>query len=992
MQGFIAAALANWYTEPMIPSRMQCSDRSFGRVLLRSLRSLGAFACIVLCSAVAAGQSALFDGTAIQSVVYDDAGGTPIANAAKLLRRDLTSLCGRSPAVTSNQQGIRGDGVIIGLAASPRIKAILAANHISAAPIEGQWETYGRAVVPAPWDRQRRAVIIFGSDTRGTIWGVIDLTRELGVSAWEWWADVTIRHRDHLPIPTELFYSKPPAVRYRGIFLNAGAHGLNPWAGKTYDPALGNIGPRTYARIFELMWRLKANIIWPAMTEADIPFNQIPENAQVARDYAIVRGTSHVEMLLRNNPHEWNSKTMGPYDWTVNRQQMIRYWTGAVQQFGGYENQYTIGLRNTDDFPMQGATTPAQMAAVLGDVITSQRKILSDILHKPADEVPQVFTAYKEILPAYDTGLLKLPDDVTINWPEDDFGYIRRLSNTQERARAGGSGVYYHDNFWGPPMAYLWLDSPDPSLMWEEMAKAYQFNARRLWMLNVGSIKPGEFDVQFFLDMAFDPSAFQEAASVRGYLDRWVEGNFEADHAAAIADILWSYYKLYFDRNPEFMGWTEVFPETAVQQTRFNMLDFGDENARRAAAYRGIADQAAAIMAELPADRKAAFFQLVQYPVNIARDLNLRQLDLDKSITYGFQHRASANQYAREAERAQQDTVAQTQDYNQMENGRWRYMVTTVPHDLPIYEATPIPQWGSSDAGCGVQVEGGAYFNSTGWWTPDLPAFHPELRNSSYADIFAEGETAASWTATPSVPWIRVNHASGSFSPDTHHLEDRMEISLDWNSAPASGEGLVTVLCSAAPQPIRLHVHIAPREAAKGSSFIEAERIVSIYAAHPDERSAGWELLDGLGHSGADLRTRLDMKSIDADRADAVLQAPRLVYRFATTTASDKATLLLYALPTFPITSENGVRAAVSIDSGPVQLVDFFAPEFSEAWRQHAMTNTAIETIPNVQLQPGPHTLTVYALDPGVTLDRFEIAFRGAQAAYDPVPETRVIH
>jgi hypothetical protein len=194
-----------------------------------------------------------FDGAKVQTVVYDGTAGVPIAKVADLLHHDLTALCGREPAVSSNFREAKGTGIIIGLAASPQIAKILAANKISTAPIDGKWETYGRAVVPAPWNKREQALIIFGSDTRGTIWGVIDLTREMGVSAWEWWADVTIRHRDHIPIGTALTYSKPPSVKYRSVFLNAGAHGLNPWAAKTYDPAFGNIGPRTYARIFELM-------------------------------------------------------------------------------------------------------------------------------------------------------------------------------------------------------------------------------------------------------------------------------------------------------------------------------------------------------------------------------------------------------------------------------------------------------------------------------------------------------------------------------------------------------------------------------------------------------------------------------------------------------------------------------------------------------------------------------------------------------------------
>ncbi len=934
----------------------------------------------------------LFDGKVVASIVYDGAGGVPIAKAADLLSHDLTSLTGRKPAVTSSFSGVRGPAVVIGLADSPEIAAILKANNISTAPIAGKWETYGRAVVPAPWNPKEKALVIFGSDTRGTIWGVIDLTREMGVSAWEWWADVKIRKVNHIAVDATLAYSKPPSVKYRGIFLNDEEYGLFPWASKTYDPKFGNIGPKTYARIYELMWRLKANTIWPAMHTVTKAFDTVPGNPEMAADYAIIHASSHVEMMLRSNPHEWDPKTMGPYNWLTNRDEMIHYWKGAVQQWGKYENLYTVGLRGADDYPMAGVKTPQQMADVLNDVITQQRKILTDVLHKPAEEVPQVFTPYKEVLPAYDTGLMKLPGDVTINWPDDNFGYIRRLSNAHERERSGGSGVYYHISYWGGPMSYLWLASTDPSLMWEEMTKAYQYDARRIWILNVGDIKPGEFLTQFFLAMAFDNKAFDDISSVRAYLANWAAETFGSGHAEQIADVMWNYYKLAFDRNPEFMGWTTSFPETAVQQTKFNMLNFGDENARRVAAYQSIMAQAKKLMAQMPADRKAAFFQLVQYPVDAAGDMNIRQLDLDKSITYGLQHRESANVYAQDAKKAQDQIYADAHYYNDvMSNGKWRGMMGLQPHNLPVYEAPHIPNWSSNgDKACAIQTEGGAYYDGGGW-PPTLPQFHRELQGSRYIDIFVKGPVAATWTATPSEPWIKVSRTAGGFSPAKEVFEQRLEVSIDWAVAPRAGSGVVTVKCSAFDRPIPIHVRLASPSDVKGVSFIEADRIVSMYATHADSLTGDWQVLDGLGHTGADLRTRLDMASVNADDLAAILKAPSATYRFATDTTNDQATLSVVALPTLPITSDNGVRVAVSVDGGTPKVLDFDAAEFSAAWQQHVMTNAAMKKIHGLDLKPGAHTLTVYALDPGVTLDRFEVAFTGAPVAYGPVPETRIL-
>jgi len=972
--------------------------------------ALGALTMLGLPGSMNAAEVSLFDGTTPAAVVYAEDSGVPIAKVAALLGRDLHALTGAEPLVIPAFDRATGNAVIVGRFDSPAIAPILRANKISASEIAGKWETYGRAVVPAPWNANAKALVIFGSDDRGTIWGVIDLTREMGVSAWEWWADVAIRRVDHIAVDATLRYSREPTVKYRGIFLNAGEHGMNPWASKTFDPELGNMGPKTYARIFELMWRLKANTIWPAMTKVDTPFNAIPENARVAADYAIVRGSSHVEMLLRTNSREWDPKVRGPYNWLVNRDEMIRYWTESVRKFGGFENLYTVGLRNADDFPMQGVSTPEQMGDVLRDVITEQRKILSTVLKKPASAAPQIFTAYKEVLPAYDTGRVQLPDDITINWPDDDFGYIRRLSNSEERKRRGGSGVYYHDTFWGPPMNYTWLQTTNPGLMWEEMTKAAQFNARELWILNVGSIKPGEFLTELFLSLAFDGKAFEKSASVREYMRSWAAGNFGPEHADRITEILWSYYQLAFARYPEFMGWTEVFPETPIRQTDFNLLAFGDENARRVAAYESIVKAANEVMAALPADRKAAFYELVQYQVNSAANINLRQLFLDKSIAYGLQHRASANVYSAMAQAAQDRIFADAHYYNEvMLDGKWRQMINPIPKDLPIFEKPHLPTWSDNrDKKCGVQVDGGAFFDGTDWWTPDLPIFHPELKETHYIDVFAQGAFEATWTATPTAPintfrqatlditkttpapWIKLSRTAGRFSPAEQHFEDRIQVLIDWAAAPAGGSGEVIITGPWFLQPIAVHVRLARPNPAKNVSFIEADRIVSIYATHADLLSAGWEKLDGLGHTGASLRTRLDMKSIDPSNETEIRKAPNAIYRFATTTRDDRATLNAVALPTFPITAENGVRIAVSIDDGPLRVLDFFAPEFSEAWRQHVLTNEAIEKLPDLRLAPGAHTLRVFALDPGLTLDRFEITFTGAARAYDAVPETRI--
>ena len=943
----------------------------------------GILAALVACLPARASEIALFDGKAIAGVVYD--GGEPVRKAAELLAHDLGALTGKAPSITDKADGANRTLIIIGQKDAPLIAALLKVSGIDPTPLAGKWETYGRAAISVPGNANQKALLIFGSDVRGTIYGITDLSREMGVSPWEWWADVTIRKVPAIRIDGALRFSKEPSVRYRAIFLNDEDFGLKPWSAKTYEPEVGSIGPKTYARIFELMWRLKADTIWPAMHKGTIAFDDVPGNAEMAEAYAIFHATSHAEPMLRNNDREWDPLRRGAFNWLSNRQGLLTYWDEAVASHSQFENIYTMGLRGVGDYPMAGADGPAAMRDILEDVIAQQRGILERRLGKPANQIPQVFTPYKEVLPAYDTGL-KVPDDITLTWPDDNYGYIRRLSNAAERSRSGGAGVYYHISYWGTPMSYLWLASTHPALMWEEMRKAYLYDARRIWVLNVGDIKPGEYLTQLFLDMAWDDNAYSDIGSIKAHLRAFAATTFGAEHADAVTDILWRYYDLAFSRKPEFLGFNNHYPTTAPRQTDYDMLDFGDENEARLEAYRDIMDKADALARTLPKDRQDAFYQLVQYPVEASAEINARVLNLDKAITYGLQRRASANLYAARSHAAQEALFAGEAYYNDtLAGGKWRGMMDIAPAHLPLYAEPAVPIWaGRDDKTCGVQVEGGGYYDGGGS-APSLPLFRRELPRERYVDIFVKSPVATHWSAKASAPWIRIDQSSGAFADRT--LEARLHVTIDWKHAPQGGQGAVILKCDASDTGFPVGVRIAPANSIANVSFLELDRIVSIYATHSDERSGAWETLNGLGHTGASLRSAIDMKSVAAG----VGGAPAAHYRFATETSDDPATLRVMALPVLPITSDNGMRVAVSLDGGAPVTLDLKTAEFSATWKQNVLTNTAVGEINNLRLKPGAHELTVYALDPGVILDRYEISFAGAPRAYDPVPETRIV-
>jgi hypothetical protein len=932
----------------------------------------------------------IFDGAQTARIEADTTNAAPLSKAAGILTHDLTALTGHAPG---------GDGarIVFGLAASPRIAALLAANHIDPAPIAGKWESYGRAAVD-----NGRTLVIFGSDVRGTIWGVMDLSRELGVSPWEWWGDAKIHHADRLAVNGALTFSKEPSVKYRGIFLNDEEFGLWPWAANTYDPKLHDIGPKTYARVFELLWRLKANTFWPAMRGIEKSFNQVAGNQKEADDWAILRASSHAEPMGRTNIREWDESVDGPFNYFTQKQKILDYWDDAAKKAAPYGNIFTVGLRGIEDRPMQGAGTPQQTARTLEEVFAQQRAILEKRLGKPADQIPQVFTPYKEVLPAYEAGL-KIPDDVTINWPDDNYGYIRKLSNAKERARSGGAGVYYHAAYWGYPQSNLWIGHTNPALMWEEMTKAYHFNARRIWILNVGDIKPLEYLSQLFLDIAFDTSRFPDVASVKRHLRGWAALNFDEAHADAVADVMWRYYQLAFERSPEAMGFNSMRPTTTIRPTLYNMYQFGDENARRVAAYKALAADAARIQGELPADRRDAFYEMVRYSLDSAAAINERQLSLDKTVAYAGQHRASANQYAARAAAADARIRENTRVYNDVTaGGKWKHMMSLLPHNIPVLKKIFVPHWtvDPKDRQCGIQIEGGGFydtlFNVPGephfqdrllrLYPSDLPAFHRELGGSKYADVFVKAPVKTTWTVKADQPWIKLNRTGGEFDPKGD-LEARVEISIDWATAPANGHGTVEFRCGNTALPLPVPVSIAPANTVKNVSFIEDNNIVSMYAGDADAVTRGFQRLEGLGHTAASLRADLDMASLpDAD----IAKGPSATFRFATSNGVDRAALKVIALPFLPITSDNRMRAAVSVDGAAPVVLDFNAPEFSGRWAAQVMTNSHTETLHDLKLKPGAHTVTVTALDPGFTLDRLELDFDGAPKAYGPVPETKI--
>lgn len=644
-----------------------------------------AIACddpVSVCAAARTGSFALIERN-VPAAVYVDAGADPaVRHAAASLREDLERVSGRAPSAPATVTEARGPTVILGvLGKSPLIDGLVKRDKLRLGDLAGEWEGFRQIVVDRPTPTIPRALLIVGADRRGAVYGAYDLSERIGVSPWVWWADVPVTRKPTLYL-TAGARGDHPRVKYRGFFINDEDPAFSGWAKAKF----GGINAKAYAHVFELMLRLKGNYLWPAMWAPKAFNDDDPNNKVLADEMGVVMGSSHHEPMTRAQD-EWHRHTDqgitgGRWDYATNAENLRAFWRGGIERMMskgdgvGYESLITVGMRGDGDEPMaEGAATQ-----LLEQVVKDQRAIIAEVTGKPAQQTPQVWALYKEVLDYYDHGM-RVPDDVTLLFADDNWGQIRRLPvpGKDRLDRAGGYGVYYHFDYVGVPRNYKWINTNQVAKVWQQMDLAYRRGARNLWIVNVGDIKPMEYPLSFFMRMAWNPEAMTPDA-LQAFPRQWASATFGAALGPDIGQVLTAYATYASRRKPELIDYDSF----ALGQDLGPVLDGGEFGAL-VDQWRALANQVETIKARLRPDQQDAYFQLVEHPVLALSNLYEMYYATAWNRRLAAHNDARANYFADIVEATFKRDAELTARYHALGGGKWAGMMHQVHMSYVIW-------------------------------------------------------------------------------------------------------------------------------------------------------------------------------------------------------------------------------------------------------------------------------------------------------------------
>ncbi|KAI5807046.1 hypothetical protein EDC01DRAFT_742895 [Geopyxis carbonaria] len=891
------------------------------------------------------------------------------------------------------------------LTESGLIQKIIKEKHLDVTKIEGKWESFLTAIVDEPISGIKKALVIVGSDKRGSIYGIYTISEQIGVSPWYWWADVVPKKHKDIHALDMTTYHGEPSVKFRGIFINDEAPALNSWVLEKFG---SKYNVNFYKHVFELLLRMKANYLWPAMWPAyPEPGNSFfvddPLNQATADDYGIVVSTSHHEPMQRAT-NEWLTSGQGSWDWEKNKEKIYKFFEGGAERAKDYESYFTMGMRGDSDSGLSGDNP----MAIMRDVIDSQREIITKV-YGNATAVRQVWALYKEVLALYEQGL-EVPDDITLLFADDNFGNIRRLPTKEELKRAGGTGIYYHIEYVGVPRSYKWLNTNSLDKIWNQLNTAWIRGVDQIWVINVADIKPMEVPLSLIMEMAWNSSS----VTVPKFLNTYSEREFNSKHSSEIAALLSKQSFLLGLRKHE-----------NIEAETFSVVNY-EEADRILESWKELADSATDIYEKLSDDLKPGFFQIVLHPIKatyIYLDVRVSQ---GKNRLFGTQRRNSANTLAQHVLKRFDEDYDLEEEYHSLLDGKWNHIMDQAHYGYTSTWYAPsrdmitglsyvqsrqssVPAIGQ----LGISVEGNTGVRP-GLWNegsdlakpsrddlvpgvrlPPMDPYGPEAR---YIDLFCRGNPAEiRWTINTQYDWIKTSPSSGVL----RNGDQKISIAVDWAAVPKNFDQTALVYVNSTIgdyEEVRLPINNTQIPAGfKG--FVESDKYVSMEAAHFTS-SSGTNLAGSyykvLSQSGSRTSSgTVALYPVSDYGQQAIPNSPFLTYDFHLFSTVSQLNVSLYFTMALDTDSESPLTYGISLDNAvPANTTRLLeapakAGDLPSGWDDAARDGVWRRSHKFDNLGPGKHTITYWAGRPGLMLERVLVDLGGVRSSYLGPPESK---
>lgn len=891
-----------------------------------------------------------------------------VQRAVNDLQADIARVSSITPSISHNISETSKNIVIIGtLGHSELIDQLVDKKLIAKEHLEGKWESYAIITVKRPLKGVENALIIVGSDKRGTIYGIYSLSAHIGVSPWYWWADIPVETHNEIYVKPTRYYSDGPKVKYRGIFINDEEPALGGWVKEKF----GGFNHKFYAKVFELILRLRGNYLWPAMWGKSF-FVDDTLNGPLADEYGIVIGTSHHEPLLRAHA-EWQKFGRGPWNYQTNDSTLRNFWRKSLEQRKDFEAILTIGMRGDGDEPM----TEEANIALLERIVKDQREIIRQVTRKDPSQVPQLWALYKEVQDYYDRGM-RVPDDVILLLCDDNWGNIRKLPLPSERKHPGGYGIYYHFDYVGGPRNYKWLNTNQIERTWEQMHMAYEYGVDKLWIVNVGDIKPMEFPIEFFLDLAWNPEKWN-ADNIGEYTAHWAEHYFGKQWAPAVTAGLKLYTKYNSRRKPELLS-----------AKTYSLIHYREAE-RVVNEYEKLYNYEKAVYDSLPEAWKDAFYQLVLHPIEACSNLYKLYFAAAKNEWYYHQQRANTNRWA-DSVKIFFERDRQITDYynNTLANGKWNHFMDQTHIGYASWQqpdSNIIPQTWSyhppMEALPGLWVEGSeAYFPLQNKLA--APQINSLQSPACYFEIFNRGKLPFRFS-------IRKHDHFLSCSADTGTITDekRIEVRVDWKHVPM-GKSTSYLWVDMNGQTVEIAIpiyHVDTMQLQSFKGFIATDEYVAMEVTnYQNAHSTGvlqWKIIDNLGRTHSAMIVKPSVFSFDTITS----ATPYLEYHF---NGPDTGMVAIDACfsPTLNFNENLGLRYAIAIDNERPQIVNINKTFSLKQWEKWVADNQLKVTTQHYIRQPGKHILKFWPLDGGIVLQRIVVDWGGQKPSYLGPPES----